>query len=37
LLNVKAGEVVVVEGTATFDKEVDLFLITAKQVFVAKK
>jgi hypothetical protein len=37
LLTVKAGEVVVVEGTATFDKEVDLFLFTAKQVFVAKK
>jgi hypothetical protein len=37
LLNVKAGEVVVVEGTATLDQEVDLFVITAKQVFVAQK
>lgn len=37
LLDVKAGEVVVVEGTASFDAEVDLFLITANKVFVTKK
>ena len=37
LLNVKEGDVVVVAGSATFDEAVDLFSITAKQVYVAKK
>jgi|LakMenEpi03Aug12_release.lakeMendotaPanAssembly.Ray.scaffolds.fasta_scaffold00711_12 hypothetical protein len=37
LLQVKAGTVVVVEGTATFDPAVDLLSIKAKQVFIAQK
>jgi hypothetical protein len=37
LLNVKAGDTVIIEGSATFDEGVDLFSITAKHVFVPKK
>lgn len=36
LLQVKAGAVVAVEGTATFDPALDLLSITAKQVFIAQ-